>query len=103
MEAATAGLARNLRDALPAEVQRLPLDLHAQVLALQTQNATLRTPIHEIKACVGQDSSKSARPPSSGRLQAMCKRQASLTGPYAGQIIRPPRPLPAAAAQRAGA
>ena len=94
--AATAGLAPNLRDALPAEVQRVILDLQAQVLALQTENATLHTRIRDLEARVGQDSSNSSRPPSSDPPQARKRRQASLTGRKRGGVFGHPghcRPL----------
>jgi transposase len=80
MEAATAALAPNLWDVLPTEAQRLIRDLHAQVLALEIENATLHTHIRELEARVGQDSSNSARPPSSDSPHAVRKRLASPTG-----------------------
>ena len=49
MGAATVVLAPNLWDALAAEVQRLNLHVHAQILALHAENATLHTRIHELE------------------------------------------------------
>jgi transposase len=80
MEAATARLAPNVWDALPAEAQRLIRDLQAQVHVLQTENATLRTRIRDLETRVGQDSSNSSRPPSSDPPYAVRKRPASPTG-----------------------
>lgn len=78
MEATTAPLAPNLWEGLPAEAQRLILDLQAQVVAFRTENAALQERIRELEARLGQDSSDSSRPPSSDPPQATKPRQARL-------------------------
>src|SRR5579875_2996621 len=66
-----APLAPDLWDTLTAESQRLIRDLQAQVLAIETENATLHARIRELEARVGQDSTNSSRPPSSDPPQAV--------------------------------
>ncbi len=80
MEAATAPLAPNLWEALPAEARRLIQGLQAQVLALQTENATLHTRIRELESHLAQDSSNSSRPPSADPPHALRGRPVSPSG-----------------------
>src|SRR5215218_7251768 len=80
MDAAAPPLPPAIWDAPPAEGRALILALPAQVVALQTEVAALQEQRRELEARLGQDSSKSSRPPSSDPPCAPRKPHVSPTG-----------------------